>query len=155
MHCSLVALNNGRTFSNLSELLRALLWTRCKYCLHCRTSVLVTIADTTRLCLSSHLSEIIFCLIGLAYPLIKRIVRKALSLSASMVVNMWLSFKQEHLFDSTHILSISVFVKKISINSCGNRVLSKTVTGSFHAFNCCHTELSMCFQLAVLHFFVT
>ena len=100
-------------------------------------------------------SEIIFCLIGLAYPLIKRIVRKALSLSTAMVVNIWLPFKQEHLFDSTHILSIWVFVKKISNNSCGNRVLSKTVTGSFHAFNCCHTELSMCFQLAVLRFFVT
>ena len=47
--CSLIALNNGRTFANLSELLRALLSARCKYRLHSKKSVFVITADTTRL----------------------------------------------------------------------------------------------------------
>ena len=54
-----------------------------------------------------------------------------------------------------HILSISVFVKKRSNNSCGNRLISKTGAGLFHACNCCRTQLSICFQLAVFHCFMT
>ena len=154
MHCSLIGLNNGRTFANLSKLLMALLSARCKCRLHSRNSVFVIITDTTRLWQSSSLSQNISCLGSLAYPLTKRIVRKALSFSTVMV-NIWLPFKRAQLVDSTHILSISVFVKKISNNSWGNRFHSKTGAGSFHAFNCCRTELSMCFQLAVLEFFVT
>ena len=154
MHCSLIALNNGCIFANLSELLRALLSPRWKYRLHSRNSFSVIIADTTRLWQSSRFFQYIFCLGSPAYPLTKRIVRKALSFSTVMV-NIWLPFKRAQLVDSTHILSISVFVKKISNNSWGNRFHSKTGAGSFHAFNCCRTELSMCFQLAVLEFFVT
>ena len=138
----------------LSELLRALLSARCKYRLHSRNSVFFVIADTTRLWQSSSLSQYITCLGSPAYPLTKRIARKALNVSTVMV-NIWLPFKRAQLVDSTHILSISVFVQKSSNNSCGNRLLSKTGAGSFHAFNFCRTELSMFFQLAVLRFFVT
>ena len=76
MHCLLIALNNGRTFANLSELLRALLSARCKHRLHCRNSVVVMIADTNRLWQSSRLSQYISCLCSLAYPLTKRILKK-------------------------------------------------------------------------------
>ena len=102
--------NNGRTFANLSELLRALLSARCKYCLHSRNSVFVIIADTTRLWQSSRLSQYISCLGSLAYPLNKIITRKALSFSTVMV-NIWLHFKRAQLVDSIYILSISVFAK--------------------------------------------
>ena len=111
----------------------------------------VIITETTRLSQSSRFSQYLSCLGSLVYPLTKGITRKALSFSTVMV-NIWLSFKRSELVDSTHILSISVFVKKNSNNSCGNRVLSKTGAGSFHAFKCCRTELSMCFQLAVCAF---
>ena len=92
MHCSLLALNNDRTLANLSELLRALLSARCKCRLHSRNSVFAIIADTNRLSQSFHLSQYIFCLGSLAYPLTKRIKRKALSFSTVMV-NIWLPFK--------------------------------------------------------------
>ena len=85
MHCLLIALNNGRTFANLSELLRVLLSARCKHRLHCRNSVVVMIADTNRLWQSSRLSQYISCLCSLAYPLTKRILKKALSFSTVML----------------------------------------------------------------------
>ena len=119
MHCCLIALNNSLTFKNLSELLREVLSARCKFRLPSIKSVFVVTTDTTRLWLSSRLSQYISCLGIPAYPLTKRIVRKALSLSTVMV-NIWLPFKQTQLVDLTNILSISVFVKKSSNNSCGN-----------------------------------
>ena len=119
MHCCLIALNNSLTFKNLSELLREVLSARCKCRLPSIKSVFVVTTDTTRLWLSSRLSQYISCLGIPAYPLTKRIVRKALSLSLVMV-NIWLAFKQTQLVDLTNILSISVFVKKSSNNSCGN-----------------------------------
>ena len=76
-----------------SELLRALLSARCKYRLHSRNSVFVVIADTTRLWQSSSLSQYITCLGSPAYPLTKRIVRKALNVSTVMV-NIWLPLKR-------------------------------------------------------------
>ena len=90
MHCSSIALNNGCNFANLSELSRALLSAKCKYCLHSRNSVFVI--TTTRLWQSYHLSQHISFLGSQEYPLTKRIVRKALSLSTVMV-NIWLPFK--------------------------------------------------------------
>ena len=55
------------------------------------------------------------------------------------------------LSDSMHIPSILVFAKKTSNNSCANRLISKTGTGLFDAFNCCCIKLSMflisCFVL--------
>ena len=93
MHCSLIALHNGCTFANLSDLLRALLSGRCKYRLHSRNSVFVIIADTTRLWQSSHPYQYISCLGSPAYPLTKRIVRMVLSFSTVMV-NIWLPFKR-------------------------------------------------------------
>ena len=147
MHCSLIALNNGCTFANLSELLTA----RCKYCLH---SVSVIITDANRLWESSGFFHYISFLSSPAYPLIKRIVRKTLSFS-NVMANIWLPFFQTGIVDLTHILSISVFVKKSSNKSCRNILLSKTGAGSFHAFNWFHTEISMYFQLATLCFFLT
>ena len=77
----LKALNNGRTFANLSELLRALLSARCKYRLHSRNSVFVIIADTIRLWQSYRFSQYVSFLGSPAYLLTKRIARKALSFS--------------------------------------------------------------------------
>ena len=85
MHCLFITLKNGRTFANLSELLRALLSARCKYRLNSRNSVFVIIAETTRLWQSSRLSQYISCLGCPTYSLTKRIVRKALSFSTVMV----------------------------------------------------------------------
>ena len=145
MHCSLIALQNGRTFANLSELLKALLSARCKYRLYTRNSVFVIISDTARLWQSSRLSQYISYLGNSAYPLTKRIVGKTLGFS-TVIANIWLPSKWAKLVDSSHILSISVFAKKISNNSCGNRLLSKAGAGSFHTFNSCHTELLMCYR---------
>ena len=102
MRCLLIALNNGRTFESLSELLRAFLSGGCKYRLHSRNSVFVTIADTTRLWKSSRFFQFIFCLGSPAYSLTKRIARKALSFSADMV-NTLLPFKLMWLVKSRHI----------------------------------------------------
>ena len=81
MHCLLVASNNGRFFTNLPELFRALLSARRKYRVHSRNSVFVIIAHTTRLWQSYRLSQYISCLGSPAYLLTKRIARKALSFS--------------------------------------------------------------------------
>ena len=127
MHCSLKSssLNDDCIFTNLSELLRTLLSARYKYRLHSRNSIFVIIADTTRLWQSFYLSQNISLLSSPAYSPTKRIVRKALSFSTAMV-NIWLLFKRAYLVDSTHTLSISVFAKKSSNNSCDNRVFSVT-----------------------------
>ena len=57
MHFLSIALNNGRTFANLSELLRALLPSRCKYRLHYRNLLFIITADTARLWESCRLSQ--------------------------------------------------------------------------------------------------
>ena len=149
MHCLLIELNHGRVFANLSELLRAVLSGRCKYCLHSRNLVFVIIADTTRLWQSSRLSQYISCLDSAAYRLTKRMWEGFEFLI--VMVNLWLLFKRVHLAESTHIPSISVFIKKSSNNSCDNRLFSKTGTGLFHAFNCYHRTINVfpvgCFAL--------
>ena len=89
----LITLNNGRTFANLSDLLRALLSARCKYRLYSRNSVLVIIVDITRLWQSSRLSQYISCLGIPTYLLAKRILEKALGFSVAMV-KICLPFKQ-------------------------------------------------------------
>ena len=96
----LIALNNSHIFSNLSEELRALLSSRWKYRFYFRHSVFVIIADTTKLWQSSCLFYYICCLDCPAYPLTKRIMRKAFSFSTVMV----------KLVDLMHVLFISVFV---------------------------------------------
>ena len=150
MHYSLIALNNGHTSADLSELLRALLSARCKYCLLSRNSVFAIVAVINRLWESSCLYQYISCLGSSAYLLTKRIVRKTLS-SSTVMVTIWLPLKLVLLSDSMHIPSILVFVKKTSNNSCAKRLISKTGTGSFDAFNCCCIKLSMflisCFVL--------
>ena len=153
MHCSLKVLNNGCTFAKFSELLKALMPAKWKYRFHSRRFVLIITADTARLRQPPRLSQYISCLGSPANLLTKRIVGKALSFF-TVIVNIWLPFKPAWLVDSMLILSISVFVKIILNNSCGNILLSKTESDWFHAFNCCLTELSMCFQLAVFRFFV-
>ena len=66
--------------------------------------------DTTRLWQSSRLSQYISCFSSLAYPLTKRIVRKASSFS-TVIINKSLPFKRALLVESMNIPSISVFVK--------------------------------------------
>ena len=150
MHYSLIALNNGHTSADLSELLRALLSARCKYCLLSRNSVFAIVAVINRLWESSCLYQYISCLGSSAHLLTKRIARKTLS-SSTVMVTIWLPLKLVLLSDLMHIPSILVFVKKTSNNSCANRLLSKTGTGSFDAFNCCCIKQSMflisCFVL--------
>ena len=76
MHCLLIELNHGRSFANLSELLRAVLSGRCKYRLHSRNLVFVIIANTTRLWQSSRLFQYMSCVGSAAYRLTKGTVRK-------------------------------------------------------------------------------
>ena len=100
MHCPLIALNNSHIFSNLSEELWALFSSRWKYRFYFRHSVFVIIADATKLWQSSCLFYYICCLDCPAYPLTKRIMRKAFRFSTVMV----------KLVDLMHVLFISVFV---------------------------------------------
>ena len=119
--------------------------TRCKYCLHSRKLVFVIIADATRLWKSSRFSQYISCLNSLAYPLTKRIVRKSFDF-------LYCHGKHVVTFQTGIINLFNAYSLQFSIcqenNSCGNRLLWKTGTGSLRAFNCCQAELSNCFQLA-------
>ena len=102
MYCLLIALSTNRIFASLSELLRSLLSGRCKFRLHSRNSVFGTIADTTRLWMSSRFFQFIICLGSSTYPLTKRIARKDFSFSADMK-NTSLPFKLMWLLESRHI----------------------------------------------------
>ena len=136
--------------ANLSELLRVLLSAVCKYRLTLKTwfsSSLLILLDYGSL---PVFPNTFFVLVVLHIHWLKESAER---FWVSLIVNMWLPFKWAYYLTRRIFFPFQGLSRKSQIT---HAVIDFwTRAGSFHVFNCCRTELSMCFQLAVLRFFVT